>query len=127
MIAMEVCWGAHWLARRCQEYGHQVKKIPLQYVKPYVKSYKNDFIDADATAACCLSSVSDPKGFLNGRNFVAWLGLVPFQYSTGGKPRMIGLSKRGNKELRELFIYAARAVLWINETAGKYFGTWLMS
>ena len=77
------------------------------------------------TASCCLSSVSEPKDFSNGRNFAAWLGLVPFQYSTGGKPRMLGISKRGNKELRELFIHAARAVLWRDETAQRYFGTWL--
>lgn len=55
------------------------------------------------TAVCCMSSVSDPKDLSNGRNFAAWLGLVPFQYSTGGKPRMLEISKRGNKELRELF------------------------
>ncbi|HFD3588736.1 IS110 family transposase [Vibrio parahaemolyticus] len=253
LIAMEACCGAHWLARKCQEYGHQVKLIPPQYVKPYVKSHKNDFIDADAiaeaatrprmrfvspkteqaqlgvvirrirtgyirertavmnrigsiltefgfsfprghanmrrlfqwladtgqqvppllifelrnqldhynelnnnikeqdkkletlnsgnelftilqtvpgvgpmTAACCISSVSDPEDFSNGRNFAAWLGLVPFQYSTGGKPRMLGISKRGNKELRELFIHAARAVLWRDGTAEKYFGKWLI-
>lgn len=49
-IAMEACCGAHWLARKCQEFGHEVKLIPAQYVKPYVKSHKNDFIDADAIA-----------------------------------------------------------------------------
>ncbi|GAD91363.1 hypothetical protein VHA01S_087_00030 [Vibrio halioticoli NBRC 102217] len=49
-IAMEACCGAHWLARKCKEYGHQIKLIPAQYVKPYVKSHKNDFIDADAIA-----------------------------------------------------------------------------
>ncbi len=78
------------------------------------------------TAACCLSSVYDPKDVPNGRYFAAWLGLVPFQYSTGGKPRMLGISKRENKELREHFIHAARAVLWRDETAEKYFGTWLI-
>ena len=252
-IAMEACCGAHWLARRCQQFGHQVKLIPPQYVKPYVKSHKNDFIDADAiaeaatrptmrfvtpksehaqlgsvvrrirtgyirertalmnrigailtefgfsfprghanmkrlfqwlaasgqpippllvielreqlehynylnekikeqnkkveslnkdnelfdmlqtvpgigpmTAACCLSAVSDPKDFSNGRNFAAWIGLVPFQYSTGGKPRLLGVSKRGNKELRELFVHAARAILWRDTSAEKYFGAWLI-
>lgn len=38
---------------------------------------------------------------------------------------MLGISKRGNKELRELFIHAARAVLWRDETAQRYFGSWL--
>ena len=78
------------------------------------------------TASCCLSVVADPKDFKNGRNFAAWLGLVPYQYSTGGKPRMLGISKRGNKELRELFIHAARAVMWRDTSAEKYFGTWLI-
>lgn len=50
LIAMLACCGAHWLARKCQEYGHQVKLIPPQYVKPYVKAHKNDFIDAAAIA-----------------------------------------------------------------------------
>lgn len=63
------------------------------------------------TASCCLSSVSDPKDFSNGRNFAAWLGLVPFQYSTGGKPRMLGISKRGNKELRKPFNVALVALV----------------
>lgn len=253
IIAMEACGGSHWFARKCQEYGHHVKLIPAQYVKPYVKTHKNDFIDADAiaeaairpkmrfvspkseqaqlsivvrkirsgyikertacmnrigsmllefgisfprghhqmknlfqwladskevvppllilelrsqldyynllnkwikeqeeklealnkdnelmtilqsvpgigpmTASCCLSVVADPKDFKNGRNFAAWLGLVPYQYSTGGKPRMLGISKRGNKELRELFIHAARAVMWRDTSAEKYFGTWLI-
>jgi transposase len=49
-IAFEACGGAHWLGRLCQQFGHQVKLIPPQYVKPYVKGNKNDFIDADAIA-----------------------------------------------------------------------------
>ena len=48
LIAFEACGGAHWLARVCQRHGHQTKLIPPQYVKPYVKGNKNDFIDADA-------------------------------------------------------------------------------
>ncbi|MDE1263447.1 IS110 family transposase [Vibrio sp. SA48] len=253
IVAMEACGGAHWLARRCESYGHQVKLIPAQYVKPYVKTNKNDFIDADAiaeasmrpnmrfvspkselaqvctvvrkiragylkertacmnrigsillefgisfprghhnmknlfqyladnkepvppmlilelreqldhynqlntwvkeqekklenllkddelltllqsvpgigpmTASCCLSTVGDPTDFANGRNFAAWIGLTPYQYSTGGKSRMLGISKRGNKELRELFVHAARAVIWRDGTAERYFGSWLI-
>lgn len=39
---------------------------------------------------------------------------------------MLGISKRGNKELRELFVHAARAVMWRDETAERYFGAWLI-
>jgi len=45
---MESCGGSHWLARKCQEFEHKALLIPPQYVKPYVKTNKNDFIDADA-------------------------------------------------------------------------------
>jgi transposase len=50
IVAMKSCGGAHWLARKCQSFGHSTKLIPPQYVKPYVKTNKNDFIDADAIA-----------------------------------------------------------------------------
>lgn len=252
-IAMEACSGSHWLARKCQEFGHKVKLIPPQYVKPYVKTNKNDFIDADAiaeaaarptmrfvsvktessqvisviqrirssyvkdrtacmsrigatllefgmsfpkshakmkvlfqwlaehgepippmlllelrdhhdyylklnqlilvqekklkeivdhderaqllqtipgvgtlTASRCLSDISSATDFKNGRNFAAWLGLVPRQYSTGGKPTLLGISKRGNKGLRELFIHGARAVLVRPEKAVAVFGNWIL-
>jgi transposase len=49
-VAMESCGGSHWLARKCQEFVHKALLIPPQYVKPYVKTNKNDFIDADAIA-----------------------------------------------------------------------------
>ena len=253
IIAMESCGGSHWLARKCTEFGHTAKLIPPQYVKPYVKTNKNDFIDADAIAeaasrptmrfssaktesaqvistirkirsgyirertACmnrigsillefgislpkghasmkglfqwlvdknqnlppliifelselhehyqnlneridsqadkveriladneqmkqlqsvpgigpviasaCLSSVGNPNDFKNGRNFAAWIGLVPIQYSTGGKSTLLGISKRGNKELRTLFIHAARSILWRDKSVEKYFGSWLV-
>jgi transposase len=47
---MESCGGCHWFVRRWQKYGHEVKLLPEQYVKPYVKRNKNDFIDAEAIA-----------------------------------------------------------------------------
>lgn len=49
-IAFEACGGAHWLGRLCLKIGHSVKLLPPQYVRPYVKGNKNDFIDADAIA-----------------------------------------------------------------------------
>ncbi|QUX96988.1 IS110 family transposase ISSpi6, partial [Marinomonas sp. CT5] len=54
IIAMESCGGSHWLARQCQKFGHEVKLIPPQYVKPYVKTNKNDCIDADAIAEAAM-------------------------------------------------------------------------
>lgn len=77
-------------------------------------------------ASACISSVGNPNDFKNGRNFAAWIGLVPVQYSTGGKSTLLGISKRGNKELRTLFIHAARSILWRDKSAEKYFGLWLI-
>ncbi|SAK99788.1 transposase [Caballeronia ptereochthonis] len=48
VIAMEACAGAHWLARKCQSYGHQVRLIAPQFVRPFVKGNKTDFADAEA-------------------------------------------------------------------------------
>lgn len=251
-IAFEACGGAHWLARRCQSFNHEVRLIPPQYVRAYVKGNKNDFIDAAAIAeaasrpsmrfvtvkseqaqtiaamhrirsafvkertACmsrmgsillefgislpqghkvmkglfawlatqnqslppllmeellvmhehyqtlneriaeydkkltrlasdsddgqllqsipgvgpmiasqCLADLSDVSQFKNGRNMAAWMGLVPRQYSTGGKPTLLGISKRGNVHLRTLFIHGARAILSKPNGIAKIFGPWL--
>lgn len=252
-VAFEACGGSHWLARRCQALGHRVKLIPPQYVKPYVKGNKNDFIDASAIAeastrpgmrfvavksestqilstchrlreafvaerTACMSRIgafllefglSLPKGhatmkrlfswlgaqkgvelpegmlqelhegyehylylndriavqdrkirqqvkeddrcqllktipgigdmvasqtvmevgngqqFRHGREMAAWLGLVPRQYSTGGKPKLLGISKRGNKRLRSLFVHGARSILSLVDRGEGPFNAWL--
>lgn len=239
IIAFEACGGAHWLARLCQQQGHSPKLIPPQYVKPYVKGNKNDFIDADAIVEACgrpgmrfvavksedaqslavchrlregfvadrtaymsrigaillefglsfptghramkdlypwlakqrsiclpealiqelqiahdhylylneriaeqdgkiiaavkedercqllktipgvgdmissqvVMEVGSGQQFRNGRDMASWLGLVPRQYSTGGKSTLLGISKRGNKRLRCLFVHGARSIM----------------
>ncbi len=55
----------------------------------------------------------------------AWLGLVPRQYSTGDKPKLLGISKRGNKRLRYFFVHGARAVLSRLEGSPGPFSEWL--
>lgn len=50
LIGMEACGGAHFLGRALREQGHEVRLIPAQYVKPFVKTNKSDFIDAEAIA-----------------------------------------------------------------------------
>jgi transposase len=63
------------------------------------------------TATALIAAVSDVGGFANGRQFAAWLGLVPKQHSTGGQTRLFGISKRGDSYLRKLLIHGARATL----------------
>ncbi|WFP48957.1 IS110 family transposase [Methylomonas sp. EFPC3] len=63
------------------------------------------------TATALVSGVGDGKQFKRGRDMAAWLGLTPGQHSSGGKERLLGISKRGDAYLRTLLIHGARAVL----------------
>ncbi len=65
----------------------------------------------EQTATGVVASVPDPRLFKNSRQFCAWLGLVPRQYSTGGKIRLGRITKRGDKYLRMCLVHGARAVI----------------
>jgi transposase len=62
-------------------------------------------------ATALIAAVGKAETFEHGRDLAAWLGLVPRQSTTGGKPKLMGISKRGNKYLRKLLIHGARAAL----------------
>jgi transposase len=63
------------------------------------------------TAAVLTATVSDPRAFAGGREFAAWIGLVPRQHSTGGKASLGKISKMGNRDLRRLLFVGATAAL----------------
>jgi transposase len=63
------------------------------------------------TATAAVATMGDAKSFRSGREFAAWLGLVPAQTGTGGRVRLLGISKRGDTYLRTLLIHGARTVL----------------
>ena len=196
VIAMEVCCGAHHLARLLAAQGHDVRLMSPEYVRPYVKAQKNNDRDASAIAEAAtrptmrfvsmkteeqldiqtlhraryrlvgertaliadmraqwreldrritafegefvartredeaarrlisipgigvmnatslIAAIGNGETFSRGRDLAAWLGLVPRQITTGGRPpRLVGISKRGNKYLRKLLIHGARAAL----------------
>lgn len=73
------------------------------------------------TASALAVMLGDAKAFKNGREFAAFLGLVPRQSGTGGKVRLLGISKRGDKYLRTLLVHGARVVLF----RGKKPNAWL--
>ncbi len=77
------------------------------------------------TASALVASIGDAKSFKNARQMAAWLGLVPRQHSTGGKPKLLGISKRGDAYLRTLLIHGARAVLRVAERKANYADSWL--
>jgi transposase len=76
---------------------------------------------ATALVAC----VADPKAFRSGRNFSAWIGLVPKQHSSGGKDRLGSISKQGDRYLRSLFMAGALAVIRYAKINGTKHRPWL--
>jgi transposase len=63
------------------------------------------------TATAIVAAIGDGAEFTNGRHLAAWMGLVPRQYSSGNRQRLLGISKRGDRHLRTLLIHGARAVV----------------
>ncbi len=253
LVGMEACAGAHFWARKLQGMGHRVRLIAAQFVKPYVKTNKNDVADAAAiceavgrpdmrfvpikpiesqsilalhrarqgfieertaqanqirgfllefgiviprgirhiercvpgiledaenelsvgfrqllarlmghlrelyrqveeieaeihrwhqdnaasckltcipgigplTASALVASIGDAKAFSSGRQLAAWMGLVPRQCSSGGKPTLLGISKRGDTYLRTLLIHGARSVIARLKGKAGYEKSWL--
>jgi transposase len=253
LVGLEACAGSHFLGAMLREQGHEVRLIPGQFVKPYRKTNKNDFIDAEAIAEAVTKQnmrfeqikteeqldiqamhrvrdrlvqrrtalINEIRGFLlergitfaarpihlrnnlpaviedaeqnlsprlrwlldrmwqewkqteidihviteeiehmskedarcrqlrqipgfdplvstatvaaigngaafrRGRDFAAWLGVVPRQYSTGGKQKLFGMSKRGNVYLGRMLIHGARAVLLRVKYNTGGFGQWV--
>lgn len=252
LVGMEACASAHFIARTLVELGHDARLMPAQFVKPYLGTQKNDFLDAEAIAeavqrprlrvvpiktreqlelqamhrvrdrlvsrrtavsnqirgllvehgitmrkgrggfrgfvpsllaeggplspamhsligglwdewlatdcavktltrdlerlaredAACrrlmtvpgvgplvatamIAAVADGSAFGRGRDFAAWLGLVPRQMSTGGKTRLGGITKRGNTYLRRLFIHGARSFRLNGDRSRHRIGFWL--
>ena len=253
LIGMEAGVGSHFLGRALREQGHEVRLIPAQFVRPFVKSNKNDYCDAEAIAeaverenmrfvpiktedqldlqavhrvrdrlvarrtsvinqirafllergisfrkgpaslrrqlpeilenadaklsarmrgvldflwqewkglqlqietlndeleriassdpvcvrlqqipgvgplisTAVVSAIGNRAAFKKGREFAAWLGLIPRQWSTGGKPKLLGISKRGNPYLRKMFIHRARAAVLRVKRDGSTLGKWM--
>lgn len=76
-------------------------------------------------ATALVAAVGNAATFSRGRDLAAWLGLVPRQMTTGGKPRLLGITKRGNKYLRKLLVHGARAALPSLSASTAPLGRWL--
>ena len=77
------------------------------------------------SATALVAAIGDGRTFARGRDLAAWLGLVPRQATTGGKPRLLGISKRGNGYLRRLLIHGARAAMPSLLGSATPLGDWL--
>jgi transposase len=76
-------------------------------------------------ATALVAAVGDGRTFSRGRDLAAWLGLIPRQATTGGKPKLLGITKRGSKYLRKLIIQGARAALPSLSRTATPLGAWL--
>jgi transposase len=99
-----------------RELDRQVDQLELQ-----IKAWHRDNADSQRleripgigplTASALVASIGNARTFQNARQLSAWLGLVPRQDSSGGKDRLLGISKRGDTYLRTLLVHGARSVL----------------
>ena len=112
------------LDRQMDELGRQIKEWHQQNEQ----SRRLEKIPGlgPLSASAVVASVGDAKTFRNGRQFAAWLGLVPRQKSSGGKDQLLGISKRGDTYLRTLLIHGARSVLFSLKRRGEPAAGWLM-
>jgi transposase len=77
------------------------------------------------TSTAVVAAIGDGKMFRSGRDFAAWLGLVPRQKSTGGRATLLGISKRGNSHIRTLLIHGARCMLRFYKKPTSALSAWV--
>lgn len=122
VIGIEACGGAHYWARQLRALGHTVKLIQAAVVRPLQRVLAIPGVGT-LTATAVIATMGKASAFKSGREFCAWLGLVPKQTGSGGKVRLGGISKRGDKYVRTLLIHGARAAL----CRAKEPSTWLVA
>ena len=97
------------LQRQCTEHTRHIEQLAAG--SPLCQRLMREQGIGPITASAFTATVGDPAHYRNGRQLSASLGLVPRQHSTGGKPVLLGISKRGDSYLRMLLIHGGRAVL----------------
>jgi transposase len=116
-LSTEVCWHLYdeFLAlEKRVAYDHETLQA-LARAHPVCQRVQAIPGVGPLTATAILAAVPDATHCKNGRQLAAWLGLGPREHSTGGKPRLLGMSKRGDVYLRKLFVHGARATLrWVD-------------
>jgi transposase len=113
-----------------RELDRQVSELELQIKAWHRESTESQRLEAipgigPITASALVASIGNARTFKNGRQLAAWVGLVPRQDSSGGKERLLGISKRGDTYLRTLLIHGARSVLLRLKHRGDQANGWL--
>ncbi len=118
------------LSEHQKELGRQVDELEAQiqiWHRENLASQKLAQIPGigPITASALVATIGNAKCFKNGRQLAAWMGLVPRQHSTGGKPTLLGISKRGDAYLRTLLIHGTRSVIRAAENKPNHEESWL--
>ena len=115
--------------RRCKEQILEFDRMIMAWHRSNETSKRLDECPGvgPMLATALVASVADPKAFRSGRNFSAWIGLVPKQHSSGGKDRLGSISKQGDRYLRSLFVAGALAVIRYAKIHGTKHRPWLTS
>jgi transposase len=115
-----------WLDERIETVSREIEEISQQEANCILLMSVPGVGPLISTAV--VAAIGSGEAFDRGRDFGAWLGLVPRQYSTGGRSILGSISKRGSRYLRTLFIQAANVILMRPQNWEKFsFGTWLQN
>ena len=104
------------LLQRLREIDEQISALEVTIVRWHRQSELSKMLETipgigPISATAIVGNIGDGRCFKNGRQFAAWLGLVPRQYSSGGAERLLGISKRGDAYLRRLLVHGARVLV----------------
>jgi transposase len=118
------------LTQHLKELDRQVKEFERQIIAWHRGSELSQKLEkipgiGALAASALVASIADARSFENGRQVSAWLGLVPRQSSTGGKPTLLGMSKRGDAYLRTLLIHGARSAILAAQRNTQNTNVWL--
>jgi transposase len=118
------------LTQHLKELDRQVKEFERQIIAWHRGSELSQKLEkipgiGALAASALVASIADARSFENGRQVSAWLGLVPRQSSSGGKPRLLGMSKRGDAYLRTLLIHGARSAILAAQRKTANTNVWL--
>ena len=113
--------------RRLKEQILEFDRLIMTWHRSHEASRRLDAIPGvgPVLATALVASIADPKAFRSGRNFSAWIGLVPKQHSSGGKDRLGSISKQGDRYMRSLFMAGALAVIRYARIHGTKHRPWL--
>ncbi|WLG86520.1 IS110 family transposase [Pseudomonas cucumis] len=139
-VVMEACAGAHFVARQLMAMGHEHFCYLDEQIKALDKELASQLADDDLgsrllslpcvgpiTASLLAVEVRDGQQYKCSRDFAASVGLVPRQYSTGGRANLLGISKRGDKHLRQLLVQCARVYMQRLEHQKGALADWVRS